>query len=104
MYPSGGPRQPEFDFEQIKNRILAYLGPVGKRLGGTGVGALVGGVIALIVIIWLASGVYTISPGENATLQRFGKVCRDIVGLMYGRGRDCDGHRPPLVVAGTHWQ
>ena len=33
MFPSGGPRQPEFDFEQIKNRILSYLGPIGKRLG-----------------------------------------------------------------------
>ena len=96
MYPSGGPRQPEFDFEQIKNRILAYLGPVGKRLGGAGVGALVGGVIALIVIIWLASGVYTISPGENATLQRFGKVCGDIVG-------PCTEGEGIVTATGLHW-
>lgn len=76
MYPpgGGGPRQPELDFEQIMARIRDFLGPIGRRLGSGGVGLLVGGVIALIVVIWLATGIYTISPGEQAALRLFGDV------------------------------
>ena len=74
MYPQVGPRQPELDFEQIMARIRDALGPIGRRLGGGGVGLVVGGVIALIVVIWLATGIYTISPGEQAALRLFGNV------------------------------
>jgi membrane protease subunit HflK len=35
-----------------------------------------GVVIALIVIIWLASGVYTVGPGEQGVIRQFGKVVR----------------------------
>ena len=74
MYPPGGPRQPEFDFEQIMARIREVLGPIGKRLGSGGIGLLVGGLIGLIVAIWLATGIYQIGPGEQAALRLFGKV------------------------------
>ncbi len=74
MYPQGGPRQPELDFEQIMARIRDALGPIGRRLGGGGVGLLVVGVIGVIVAIWLATGVYTINPGEQAALRLFGNV------------------------------
>ncbi len=74
MYPPGGSRQPEVNFDQILGRVRDALGPIGKRLGGGGVGLLVVGIIALIAVIWVGTGVYTISPGENAALRLFGEV------------------------------
>ena len=96
MYPPGGPRQPEFDFEQIMARAREVMGRINKRLGGGGMGLLIGGVIAIIVIIWLATGIYTISPGEQTTLQRFGKVCGTIVGT-------CEEGRGVVSDTGLHW-
>ena len=86
MYPQGGPRQPEFDFEQIIGRIRNMLGPVGRRLGGGGIGLLVAAVAALGVAIWLATGIYTISPGEQAALRLFG-----------------DARETPVTDTGLHW-
>ena len=74
MYPPGGPRQPEINFEQILGGFRNTLGRIGGRLGGGGVGLLVGGIIALILVIWVATGIYTISPGQNASLRLFGDV------------------------------
>ena len=74
MYPQGGPRQPEINFDQILAGLRTTLGGISRRLGGGGVGLLVGGVIALIVIIWVATGIYTINPGEAAALRLFGDV------------------------------
>jgi membrane protease subunit HflK len=74
MYPPGGPRQPELDFEQIMARIRDFLGPVGRKLGSGGVGLLIAGVIGIGVAIWLATGIYQIGPGEQAALRLFGKV------------------------------
>ena len=86
MYPQGGPRQPELDFEQIIGRIKEALGPIGRRLGGGGVGLLAAGLVALIFAIWLATGIYTISPGEQAALRLFGAV-REV----------------PVTDTGLHW-
>ena len=96
MYPQGGSRQPEFDFEQIMARIRDFLGPIGRRLGGAGVGLVATLIVALIVVIWLATGIYTISPGEQAALQRFGKVCGTIVGT-------CTEGEGLVTSTGLHW-
>ncbi|MCE2501211.1 MAG: FtsH protease activity modulator HflK [Dehalococcoidia bacterium] len=75
--PGGGqqpPRQPEFDLEQLLGRVRGMFGGSGGRLGGGNLGILILAVIALLVIIWAATGVYTISPGENAALRLFGAV------------------------------
>ena len=77
MFSSGGgqpPRQPEFDLNQILGRLSAIFGGAGGRLGAANIGILIVAVVALIVIIWAATGVYTISPGENAALRLFGAV------------------------------
>ena len=74
MYPPGGPRQPEINFEQILGGLRNSIGRISARLGGGGVGLLVTLVIALIVIIWAASGIYQINPGEAAALRLFGVV------------------------------
>jgi len=49
-------------------------GGSGGRLGGGNLGILILAVIALLIIIWAATGVYTVSPGENAALRLFGAV------------------------------
>ena len=85
-FPQGGPRQPELDFEQILGRIKEALGPIGQKLGGGGVGLLAAGIVAVILAIWLATGIYTISPGEQAALRLFGAV-REV----------------PVSDTGLHW-
>ena len=72
------PRQSDFDMDQIFGRIRGIFGG-GGRLGGGNLGIIILAVIALLVIIWAATGVYTISPGENAALRLFGAVQGDPV-------------------------
>ena len=75
--PGGGqqpPRQPEFDLEQLLGRVRGMFGGSGGRFGGGNLSILILAIIALLVIIWAATGVYTISPGENAALRLFGAV------------------------------
>ena len=75
MYqPGGGPRQPELDFEQIINSVRTTVGRITQRFGGGGIGLAVVLVIGLIVVIWAATGIYTISPGEQAALRLFGNA------------------------------
>ena len=74
MYPPGGPRQPEINFDQILGGVRNTLGRITGRLGGGGVGLLVTGLIALILVIWVATGIYQINPGEAAALRLFGDV------------------------------
>lgn len=87
--PGGGqqqpPRQPDFDFDQILGRFRGIFGG-GGRFGGGNLGIILLAVIALIIIIWAATGVYTISPGENAALRLFGVVQGD-----------------PVAEEGLHW-
>ena len=96
MYPQGGPRQPEIDFEQIMARVRDVWGRINRRIGGGGIGLVLGLVVALGVAIWLATGIYTISPGEQAALQRFGKVCDTVIG-------PCDEAGGLVTSTGLHW-
>ncbi|MBC8281213.1 MAG: FtsH protease activity modulator HflK [Chloroflexi bacterium] len=87
MYqPGGGPRQPEMDFEKIMGGIRDGIGRLTQRFGGGGIGLAIILVIGLIFVIWAASGVYTINPGEQAALRRFGSV---------------QGN--PITQTGLHW-
>ncbi len=74
MYQPGGqpPRQPEMNFDQMMGGARDVFGRISQRLGGGGVGLAVALIIALIVIIWAATGIYTISPGEEGALRLFG--------------------------------
>ena len=75
MYqPGGGPRQPEMDFEKIMGNIQDGIGKIAQRFGGGGIGLAIILDIGLIIVIWAASGIYTINPGEQAALRRFGSV------------------------------
>ncbi len=75
MYqPGGGPRQPELDFDQIMGNIRDGIGRISQRLGGGGVGLAAVLIVGLIIVIWLGTGIYTISPGEQAALRLFGNA------------------------------
>ena len=87
--PGGGqqpPRQPEFDFDQIIGRIRGIFGGAGGRFGNLNLGVIIVAIVALVVVIWAATGVYTISPGENGSLRLFGAVQGD-----------------PITQEGLHW-
>ena len=71
---SSRPAPPEFDAGQLFGRARNIFGGAGGRLGGGNLGIIIAAVIALIIVIWAATGVYTISPGENASLRLFGAV------------------------------
>lgn len=86
MYPPSGNRQPEMDFEQILARLREGWNRLNRRLGGGGVGLAILGLVGIILVIWLATGIYTISPGENAALRLFGAV-----------------QGPPVTEQGLHW-
>ena len=74
MYQPGGqpPRPPEMNFDQVLSGIGGTFGRITNRLGGGGVGLAAVLIIGLIIIIWAATGIYTISPGEQAALRLFG--------------------------------
>ena len=82
----GGPRQPELDLEQILGNIRNTLGRISQRLGGGGVGLAVALIVGLIVVIWAGTGIYTISPGEQAGLRFFGAA-----------------QAAPVSETGLHW-
>ena len=74
MYQPGGqpPRQPEMNFDQLLAGISGMLGRISNRLGGGGVGLAIVLIGGLIIIIWAATGIYTIRPGDQAALRLFG--------------------------------
>ena len=74
MYPPGGSRPPEMDFDQLTARLREGWGRLNRRLGGGGVGLLFLGIITLIIVIWLATGIYQIGPGEQAARRLFGAL------------------------------
>ena len=82
----GGPRQPELDLEQILGNIRNTLGRISQRLGGGGVGLAVALIVGLIIVIWAGTGIYTISPGEQAALRFFGEA-----------------QAAPVSETGLHW-
>jgi len=62
------------NFDEILAKIRDGIGRISGRLGGGGVGVAVVLVVGLIAVIWLATGVYTTSPGEQAVLRLFGNA------------------------------
>ena len=60
--------------EQVLERLRKFANRF--RIGGGGGGGifayLVFGIFALALIIWLATGFYTVQPGEQAALRKFG--------------------------------
>ena len=74
--------EPEIDLEQIFNRIGEFLRGIGGRFGGRGVGdrgsdrviSIVAlAILGLSLILWLATGIYTVGAGEQGVLRTFGE-------------------------------
>jgi membrane protease subunit HflK len=68
--------EPEIDLEQILNRIGATLSGFRGKLGGNAFAYVTFGILGLALILWLASGIYQVRPGEQAVHRTFGKCCR----------------------------
>ena len=66
-----GERRPEFDPDQVLRNLRSNWGNMRGRLPGGGL--FIFGVIALLLIAWLATGVYTVQPGEQAAVRLFGQ-------------------------------
>ncbi len=86
--------EPEVNVEQIMGRFRSFFGRF--RIGGGGGG---GGLLAVVLIvaliaagIWLATGFYTVQPGEEAAVRTFGAITNNPPGAMLG------GSEP-----GLHW-
>ena len=66
-------QQPGVKLDQILRGIVDFLAPIIRRLGGGGIGIAFLGIVAVVSVLWLASGIYTVSPSEQAALRFFGK-------------------------------
>ena len=60
------------NLDQLLSGVGGTFGRIANRLGGGGVGLAIVLIVGLIIIIWAATGIYTISPGEQAALRLFG--------------------------------
>ena len=96
MFQPGGPRQPEVDFDQLLAGVKGTLGSIAARLGGGGVGGVIVLAIGLIAVLWLASGIYRIGPGEEVAQRRFGALCGAALA-------PCSGTTGVVTQTGLHW-
>ena len=73
--PGGSGEEWERLLRQGRDRFSNWSSHVGKALKGT---ILFGGILILL-LLWLATGVYTVDPAEQALVRRFG-VVTDVAG------------------------
>lgn len=73
--PGGSGEEWERLLRQGRDRFSNWSSHVGKALKGT---ILFGGILILL-LLWLATGVYTVDPDEQALVRRFG-VVTDVAG------------------------
>jgi len=64
--------QPDIKLEDIIERVRASM-PRIPGIGGAGVVLGIFALLVFIVVIWLATGIFTVSPNEQAALRLFGK-------------------------------
>jgi modulator of FtsH protease HflK len=81
------PRQEAPNLEQLLQRL--------QRLGERwGMKWVVGGVLGVVVLLWLASGVYIVGPGERGVVLLFGRVIGQTdSGLRYRLPAPIQQHR-----------
>ena len=65
--------QPEIDLDQIIAKIREGLNRIFQRLGGGGTSGVIAIVIGVVVLIWLATGLYRVEAGEQGVVRQFGK-------------------------------
>jgi len=87
--PWNRPQQSQNDLDDVlrnlQRRLAAFFGR-GGGLGGGGNAAsfnrIFGGVVGVVVLVWLGSGIYRVDAQERAVILRFGKF-EDITGPGY---------------------
>ncbi|MEK9659370.1 MAG: FtsH protease activity modulator HflK [Chloroflexota bacterium] len=69
-----GQRRSEFDPDQLmRDAKVWWERNKGRFPGGGSVGVIAGVAVALLLAAWLATGIYTVGPDEQAALRLFGK-------------------------------
>jgi len=68
-----GPTPPDIDaiIRDIQNKINKFL-PGGSKSGGKPIGLI----LIILVLVWLASGLYRVGPDEQGVVLRFGKFIK----------------------------
>ena len=68
-----GPTPPDIDaiIRDIQNKINKFL-PGGSKSGGKPIGLI----LIILVLVWLASGLYRVLPDEQGVVLRFGKFVK----------------------------
>ena len=72
--------EPEINLDQILERLRSFTGRFRLGGGGSVVALLVIGILAVALVVWLATGFYTVEPGEEAALRRLGKFDPNVQG------------------------
>lgn len=70
----GGGNEPPPELDELLRRARQNLHDV--LPGGMDSGGIFGLIVFAVVVLWLASGLYIITPGENGVIQRFGAYSR----------------------------
>lgn len=65
--------EPEVNLEQILERVRAFFARFSLGGGSGSIAYIVLGIMVLGVVAWGATGFYTVQPGEEAVLRRFGQ-------------------------------
>jgi len=71
--PQGSGNGPDIDLDMVIRRIKSILGGNGT---GTNDSRIFGSIFIIALVLWLASGIFRIEPGENAVIKRFGAIDR----------------------------
>ena len=77
--------EPEVNLDQILERLRTFASKLRGGGGGNGLAYIIIGGFILLLGIWLATGFYTVQPGEQAAVQMLGR------------------YQGPPVGPGLHW-
>ena len=73
----------DFDGDKVWNQLTKLWGDWQRRSPQAPV-IVAGAILLAVLLIWLVTGVYTVGPGEQGVVRRFGKeVVRTGPGLHY---------------------
>jgi len=85
VYRPPSEEEPQIRLEDVVERLRSAFPQLGRLGGGGGMSLLVIAVLVIAVVLWLASGIYTVAPAQQAANQLFGKYV------------------PPAAGPGLHW-